>query len=422
MYTLCSKLPQFLPTFISVLPGLQYLFPGLEELPGPLLTVSQILAIDILTDVWTSIAYAMQPSEDNLMARMPRHPKIAPLMDATLLVYSYLWIGILQSLGCLLCSVMLFYPMWTLLTQGATDAWVQEFGPQKEISSTADLHKLTVRSVYAQGTTIYYWALVVGQIAAAYATTTIRQSLVDYGIPNRALNWLILLEIATGLLIIYSGAGNFAFQTESVSALDIIWPLFVVFIPILVAEELRKAFVRRKNDQINDDEMLRAKAMRLKSMARMSLTAADFQHPAANANLSRRLSRGNNVLGGGPNNLGSDFENYTSPENYNVLARGEQPTSMHQQQYPNEHDLMFDQRSPHDPSRNELLQLQSQHEQDLLTFEAEQAMARPRSMSMWDLNPVSDALTTPSRTNSQRNERNVVATNEKVFGHDPDIL
>merc|ERR1719335_1948267 len=55
MYTMCSKVPQVAPTF-----GELFGFPQA-------LTVAQVLLIDIGTDIWTAIAYALQPAEASLM-------------------------------------------------------------------------------------------------------------------------------------------------------------------------------------------------------------------------------------------------------------------------------------------------------------------------------------------------------------------
>merc|ERR1719393_1117237 len=60
MYTLCSKLPQVLPTFAE-----------LFGMPCAL-SAAQVLLIDIGTDIWTAIAYAWQPAENELMERPPR--------------------------------------------------------------------------------------------------------------------------------------------------------------------------------------------------------------------------------------------------------------------------------------------------------------------------------------------------------------
>merc|ERR1719476_617692 len=88
MYTLCSKLPQVLPTFCELI-----------GVPSAL-TAVQVLLIDIGTDIWTAIAFAWQPAEGELMRRAPRHPQRDRMVDRHVLLYSYGYIGVLQSLAC----------------------------------------------------------------------------------------------------------------------------------------------------------------------------------------------------------------------------------------------------------------------------------------------------------------------------------
>merc|ERR1719215_2564935 len=88
MYTLCSKLPQVLPTFGELL--------GVPTA----LTAAQVLLIDIGTDIWTAIAFAWQPAEGELMRRAPRHPKRDRMVDSSVLVYSYGYLGVIQSWAC----------------------------------------------------------------------------------------------------------------------------------------------------------------------------------------------------------------------------------------------------------------------------------------------------------------------------------
>ena len=289
MYTLCSKSPQFLPTFLQIVgaPVLAIfgIFPGLIKLPGPLLTVPQILAIDILTDVWTSIAYALQPPEESLMNRPPRHPRIKPLLDTGLMVYSYLYVGVLQSVGCVLCACFFFSPMFEYLKDpgsaklqklrelndhigdnaggggdssngvgGAEGAGAADGSSPSGLGGVFDVDAEGVdafpfRHIYMQATTVYYWSLVVGQLAAAYATTTFRQSLLRYGFPNRVLNVIILLEILSGLLVVFWRPANMAFGTSPISGAMLMLPFLVVFVPIIGCEELRKYFLRRKDDK-----------------------------------------------------------------------------------------------------------------------------------------------------------------------------
>ena len=64
------------------------------------LTVAQVLLIDIGTDIWTAIAYAVQPAEAALMERPPRHPRYEKMVNPKVLAYSYGYIGQVQMLFC----------------------------------------------------------------------------------------------------------------------------------------------------------------------------------------------------------------------------------------------------------------------------------------------------------------------------------
>merc|ERR1712066_906924 len=103
MYTLCSKGPQVAPTFAELL-----------QMP-PCLPVKQVLLIDIGTDIWSAIAYALQPAESKLMERVPRHPRLEKLVNWKVLVYSYLYIGQIQMLFC--------WIMWRFATPEIMSLW-----------------------------------------------------------------------------------------------------------------------------------------------------------------------------------------------------------------------------------------------------------------------------------------------------------
>mmetsp|Transcript_159238 Transcript_159238/g.296923 ORF Transcript_159238/g.296923 Transcript_159238/m.296923 type:complete len:1324 (+) Transcript_159238:68-4039(+) len=213
MYTLCSKVPQVAPTFAEIL-----------GIPLALNAV-QVLLIDIGTDIWTAIAYAVQPPEDALMKEPPRHPHFEKLVNWKVLVYSYTYIGQLQMA---LCWAMFF------LTPGITGLI------RKEHYDHAD------RELHKKGETVYYWTLVLGQIAAAISTTTKTQRVFGpggYGFPNHTLTLLFLIEIGLGLAVVYVPALHATFSTQSLTAREACLPL--VALPIIcIVDEIRKAIVR----------------------------------------------------------------------------------------------------------------------------------------------------------------------------------
>merc|ERR1719409_1814466 len=88
LYTLCSKIPQLLPSLAEVL------------FVPTALTALQVLLLDLGTDIWTAMAYAWQPMEAELMKRNPKHPRRESMVDCYVLLYSYVYMGFLQSAMC----------------------------------------------------------------------------------------------------------------------------------------------------------------------------------------------------------------------------------------------------------------------------------------------------------------------------------
>merc|ERR1719399_61474 len=103
LYTLCSKIPQVLPTFAE-----------LFGVPSAL-TAAQVLLIDIGTDIWTAMAFALQPAESSLMKTQPRHPRKEPMVSGRMLVYAYGYMGVLQSIACWWAFFFLIPRLWQLV-------------------------------------------------------------------------------------------------------------------------------------------------------------------------------------------------------------------------------------------------------------------------------------------------------------------
>jgi len=216
LYTLCSKVPQVVPTFAELL--------GVPTA----LTVAQVLLIDIGTDIWTAIAFAWQPAEKDLMAVPPRHPKKERMVTPGVLAYSYCYIGLLQMASCFFVFFYAVPSMLDIYERG-------EFKHYKEYTQ-ADMNENYT------GMSAYYWTLVMGQVAAALATTTNKQSLFSYGIPNVYLNVAIVLEVLLAYVIIYWPPAEQTFKTRGLTGAQVLWGMSG-FTAIFVLEELRKGFL-----------------------------------------------------------------------------------------------------------------------------------------------------------------------------------
>lgn len=87
-YTLTSNVPQLIPFILYLL----------LQIPLPLTTVL-ILCIDLGTDIFPAISLAYEKPEWDVMRRPPRNRKRNRLLNARLLSFSMLQLGIIQSFG-----------------------------------------------------------------------------------------------------------------------------------------------------------------------------------------------------------------------------------------------------------------------------------------------------------------------------------
>lgn len=218
MYTLCSKLPQVLPTFAELI-----------GIPSAL-TAAQVLLIDIGTDIWTAIAFAWQPAEGDLMRRAPRHPQRDRMVDGSILAYSYGYVGVIQSVACWFVFLAVMPRMYTL------------FNSQRHPSEYSAMDS---EADYA-GMTAYYWTLVFGQVGAALAATTTRQSALWKWAPNSYLTWCIVLELLLALLVIMWSPIQQTLKTRGLTTYQLAAGS-IGFLTISITEELRKAWLRSRD-------------------------------------------------------------------------------------------------------------------------------------------------------------------------------
>ncbi|CAD5210637.1 unnamed protein product [Bursaphelenchus xylophilus] len=87
-YVLTSNVAELTPFLLYATTGI----------PLPLSIVA-ILLIDVGTDLWPAISLAYEEAENNIMKRPPRNPEHDKLVNYRLLSFTYLQIGVIQSLA-----------------------------------------------------------------------------------------------------------------------------------------------------------------------------------------------------------------------------------------------------------------------------------------------------------------------------------
>jgi Ca2+-transporting ATPase len=191
------------------------------------LTVMEILAIDLGTDMVPALALGVEPPEPGLMDRPPRDLK-EHVIARPLLFRSYAFLGLIQSL----CTMVAFYFMYW--TNGYWGQWL-------DLPSTGTL--------YHAATAMALAAVVTTQIGNLFAQRTERESFFKTPIFNNRFLWVgIISELAIVNLLIYTPWLQPIFGTAAFPAGNWLF-LFALAPVLLLADEVRKALVRRKERQ-----------------------------------------------------------------------------------------------------------------------------------------------------------------------------
>jgi sodium/potassium-transporting ATPase subunit alpha len=203
----------------EVMPYLGY---GLFRIPLAL-TVPQLLAIDLGTNMVPAIALGAERPHPGVMEVPPR-ARHERLMDARLFFRVFGFLGVIE--GTL--ALGLFF--WFLQSAGWTwDASLSWSDP-----------------LYRQATTVTFAAIVMAQVANAFACRSDRVSFVRLGFAsNPLLLWGVGIQLALLLILVYAPAAN-RFLGTSPFPLWVWGPLILGALGLLLAEELRKFIVARR--------------------------------------------------------------------------------------------------------------------------------------------------------------------------------
>ncbi|MDE2058907.1 MAG: cation-transporting P-type ATPase [candidate division NC10 bacterium] len=210
-YILAHTLPELVPYLASVVFRLPLL-----------LTVIQILGVDLGTDLLPALGLGAEPPDANTMNRPPRS-RDERLLNVPSLVRSYLFLGPIEAAAAMTAG------LWYLTSGG----W--EWGIDLPAASP----------LYRQATTVAFAAIVVCQVANVYACRSPRGSVLSMGIfTNRLIVWGIGVELSILGLIVYSPIGHRIFGTDAFLG-GFWWLLIGCATLLLLLEEARKRIVRR---------------------------------------------------------------------------------------------------------------------------------------------------------------------------------
>jgi magnesium-transporting ATPase (P-type) len=209
-YILTSNIPELVP----------YLAFAFVRVPLAL-TIVQILAVDLGTDMVPALGLGAEPPDPGVMQRPPRRREDR-LLTPGLLVRAYVFLGWCQAIAAMATFFFVLF--------GA--GW--EWGQALPADSTT----------YRQATTACLTAIVLMQVVNVHLCRSRRTSVLSLSFfSNRLITAGIVTELVVILLIDYTPIGHALFGTAPIT-----WTAWVFVLPfamaMLLLEEGRKAFGR----------------------------------------------------------------------------------------------------------------------------------------------------------------------------------
>lgn len=212
-YIFASNIPEIVPYLFFVLSG------GLIPLP---LTVLQILAVDVGTDLVPALALGAEPPEKDVMMRPPRSRK-ERLLSLNLFLRAYGFLGMIEAFACM----------------------ASFFFAYLRAGHSLILPLAGSGFTYLKARTMCLASIVTSQIGNGFACRTNKESIFSKGfLTNKFYLLGILTELVLIAMFIYIPFLAAIFEHRPLDLVD--WAFLAIWPPlILAADEVRKAIVRR---------------------------------------------------------------------------------------------------------------------------------------------------------------------------------
>jgi potassium/sodium efflux P-type ATPase len=212
----------------EAVPFILFLFSrGLIPLP---MTVMQVLAIDLGTDMVPAIGLGAEPPEAGIMQVPPRSQK-EPLLNTRLLGKALLWYGIIESVASMSAYFLL----------NRLHGW-----PGEPLATDGTL-------VYRMATTMTLAGVVATQVGVVMACRTDHISIFRIGfLTNRLILWGIAVELTLLGILIYVPFMQPIFNTAPIGPRE--WIYLFAWAPVIfLLDELRKAMVRWRESKASSN-------------------------------------------------------------------------------------------------------------------------------------------------------------------------
>lgn len=214
-YIFTSNTPEAVPFVLFVLSG--------GRLPLAL-TLMQILAIDLGTDLVPALALGAEPPEPGVMERPPRR-LTEHVITRALLLRAYVWLGTVQSLAALAAFYFIYW------THGYWGQWL-------DLPASGPLYRTATAMTLA--------AVVATQIGNLFAQRTESLSVCRIRWSRNRLVWVgIATEVGLLAALLYVPVLQRLFDTAPLTMQH--WLVLCAWVPLLLlVDEGRKALARRR--------------------------------------------------------------------------------------------------------------------------------------------------------------------------------
>lgn len=150
-YIFASNVPEIMP----------FVFMALFDIPLAL-TVAQILAIDLGTDLLPALALGIERPEPNAMRRPPRR-RDQPLIDRALVLRAFLWLGPIET-------VLAFAAFFAVYASAGYTDWLNL--PRLDLLLPEERSGVEYAAVSMLATTVFHASVVMAQLGSALTCRT----------------------------------------------------------------------------------------------------------------------------------------------------------------------------------------------------------------------------------------------------------
>ncbi|EFO21007.2 hypothetical protein LOAG_07482 [Loa loa] len=236
--TIAYTLAHMVPELCAVMLEFAFGFPiGLSSL--------QVLSIDLITEIPPSIALTYEAGEKDIMCRPPRK-STARLVSKALLVYSYIFVGSIISVGCFIAYLSVFW-YYEITLRDLFHSNINHWRPNAEILSTNTGKHYTAEIqifIHGQAKAAWHITLVMSQVFHFWLCTTRRISIFKHGTQNIAAVLALLIEICILNFMIYMPSVQYWLRVTHPPAF--VWLFCLpVGIVLIIFNETRKWLIRR---------------------------------------------------------------------------------------------------------------------------------------------------------------------------------